>query len=189
MIGVTSKLTAPRIRELLAGAGIDLDRARPRPRRQCQGDRRHHRAQRRSGGGLRLQGHAVLHRRQVPGARNPDHGAVRAGDRRRAQGGRAKVATAQQKRPRRGRGRFGLRSQDCRDYFDDSLTQSSCARFFSPFHSVAATSQLTMVRLADARLAVRDASRSTTNRRRRRRRSAAAPPKSFPEKRAWPILQ
>ena len=30
------------------------------------------------------------------------------------------------------------------------LIQSSCARFFSPFHSVAATSQLTMVRLAEA---------------------------------------
>ena len=29
LIGVASKLTAPRIRELLAGAGIDLDRARP----------------------------------------------------------------------------------------------------------------------------------------------------------------
>ena len=35
-----------------------------------------------------------------------------------------------------------------RDYFDDSLTQSSCARRFRRFQSAAATSQFTMVRLA-----------------------------------------
>ena len=29
LIGVSSRLTEPRIRELLAGAGIDMDRARP----------------------------------------------------------------------------------------------------------------------------------------------------------------
>ena len=32
MIGVSSKLTEPRIHELLAGAGIDVDRAKARPR-------------------------------------------------------------------------------------------------------------------------------------------------------------
>jgi hypothetical protein len=37
-----------------------------------------------------------------------------------------------------------------RGYFDDSLIQSSCARRFSRFQSLAATSQLTMVRLAEA---------------------------------------
>ena len=36
------------------------------------------------------------------------------------------------------------------DYFDEILTQSSWARVFSAFQSAAATSQLTMVRLACA---------------------------------------
>ena len=75
MIGVSSKLTEPRIRELLAGAGIDMDRLNRDLDDQRQGDRRHPRAQQRSGGGVRLQGNAVLHRRQVPRARRPDHGA------------------------------------------------------------------------------------------------------------------
>ena len=103
MIGVSSKLTEPRIRELLAGAGIDIDIYSSlisellagagidmdrlnRDAHQRQGDRRHPRPQPRSGGGLRIQGNAVLHRRQVPRAGNPDHGGIRDGDRRRAQG-------------------------------------------------------------------------------------------------------
>ena len=86
MIGVSSKLTEPRIRELLAGAGIDMDRLNRDRRDQCQGDRHHPRPQPRSGGGVRIQGNAVLHRRQVPRAGNPDHGGIRDGDRRRAQG-------------------------------------------------------------------------------------------------------
>ena len=36
MIGVSSKLTEPRIRELLAGAGIDMDQPQPRRRDKCQ---------------------------------------------------------------------------------------------------------------------------------------------------------
>ena len=75
MIGVSSKLTEPRIRELLAGAGIDMDRLNRDAHDQRQGDRRHPRPQQRSGDGVRIQGHAVLHRRQVPRARHPDHGA------------------------------------------------------------------------------------------------------------------
>ena len=95
MIGVSSKLTEPRIRELLAGAGIDMDRLNRDLDDQRQGDRRHPRPQPRSGGGVRLQGHAVLHRRQVPRAGHPDHGAIRDGDCRRAQGEEEQLAIKQ----------------------------------------------------------------------------------------------
>jgi len=86
MIGVSSKLTEPRLAELLSGAGIDMDRLKRDPRDQCQGDRRHPRPQQRSGAGVRLQGHAVLYRRKIPRARRPDHGGIRTCDRRRPQG-------------------------------------------------------------------------------------------------------
>ena len=41
LIGVSSKLTEPRISELLAGAGIDIDRLNRDLDNQRQGDRRH----------------------------------------------------------------------------------------------------------------------------------------------------
>ena len=42
-------MTEPRVRELLAGAGIDMDRLNRDLDDQCQGDRRHPRPQPRSG--------------------------------------------------------------------------------------------------------------------------------------------
>src|SRR5260370_41180175 len=54
-----------------------------------------------------------------------------------------------QQRPRQGRRRRFLKAK-ISAYLDDSLIQSSCARRFSRFQSLAATSQFTMVRLADA---------------------------------------
>ena len=77
LIGVSSKLTEPRIRELLAGAGIDMDRLNRDLATNAKGDRRHPRAQPRAGGAFDFKGHAVLHRRQIPRSRRPDHGAVR----------------------------------------------------------------------------------------------------------------
>ena len=97
LIGVSSKLTEPRIGELLAGAGIDVDRAKRDLATNAKAIDADHRAQRRSGRGVRLQGHAVLHRRQIPRAGHPDHGAVRSGDRRRAQGGGEQIAAANSK--------------------------------------------------------------------------------------------
>ena len=75
MIGVNSKLTEPRIRELLAGAGIDIDRLNRDLTANAKAidailARNNDQAQ-----GVRLQGHAVLHRRQIPRAGHPDHGA------------------------------------------------------------------------------------------------------------------
>ena len=86
MIGVSSKLTEPRIRELLAGAGIDMDRLSRDLTTNAKAidtilARNNDQAR-----GVRLQGHAVLHRRQIPCARRPDHDRVRAGHRRRAEG-------------------------------------------------------------------------------------------------------
>ena len=151
LIGINSKLTEPRIGELLAGAGIDVDRAKRDLASQRQGDRRRPRAQRRSSPGVRLQGHAVLHRRKIPGAGGPDHGAVRSGDRRCTQGsGEQKIRARDSKSALVGDEGARVRIRRFRGYFDDSLTQSSCARRFNRFQSVAATSQLTMVRLADA---------------------------------------
>ena len=92
MIGVSSKLTEPRIRELLAGAGIDMDRLNRDLATNAKAidailARNHDQAR-----GVRLQGHAVLHRRQIPRAGHPDHGAIRSGHRRRAQGGGEQIS-------------------------------------------------------------------------------------------------
>ena len=87
LIGVTSRLTEPRIRELLAGAGVDVDRldARPRPTNAKAIDailaRNNDQAD-----GVRFQRNAVVHRRQIPGAGRADHGGVRSGHCRRTQG-------------------------------------------------------------------------------------------------------
>ena len=88
LMGVSSKLTEPRIKELLSGAGIDIDRLNRDLDTQCQGDRRHSRAQQRPGHRVRLQGHAVFYRREIPRAGRADHGRVRPGHCRRAQGRR-----------------------------------------------------------------------------------------------------
>ena len=79
MIGVSSKLTEPRIDELLAGAGIDMDRLKRDLETNAKAIDAHPRPQQRSGAGVRLQGHAVLHRRQIPRAGGPDHGGIRVG--------------------------------------------------------------------------------------------------------------
>ena len=72
-------------------------------------------------------------------------------DRRCAQGGGAEVAAANRQNALvEDEGASRCSRTIRRDYFDDSLIQSSCARAFSAFQSVAATSQLTMVRLACA---------------------------------------
>ncbi len=150
MIGVASKLTEPRIGELLTGAGVDMDRlnrdlvtnakaidailARNNDQAKAFG----------------FNGHAVLHRRQIPRARRPDHGPVRAWSLpTRARRRRAINALQSQKRPRQRRGRPDL-MLNRRDYFDEIFTQSSWARPFSACQSDAATSQLTMVRLVCA---------------------------------------
>ena len=77
LIGVNSKLTEPRHPRTARGRRYRCRSSRPRPRRQRQGDRRDSRAQQRSGHRVRLQRHAVLHRRKIPGAGRADHGAVR----------------------------------------------------------------------------------------------------------------
>ena len=109
LIGVSSKLTEPRIKRIAGRRRHRYRPAQPRPCHQRQGDRRHHRAQQRSGRRVRLQGHAVLHRRQIPRAGHADHGGIRARSlpmrarRRREEPTRVNSEGARkQKRPRRG---------------------------------------------------------------------------------------
>ena len=87
MMGVSSKLTEPRIKELLSGVGVDMDRLNRDLATNAKAIDAMHRAQQQPGQGVRLQGHAFLYRRQIPGAGHPDHGRVRPGDCRCAQGG------------------------------------------------------------------------------------------------------
>ena len=104
LIGVASKLTEPRIRELLA-ARASMSTARraispPTPRTSTRSG-----AQQRTGHRVRIQGHAVVYRRQVSRAGRADHGTIRASDRRCAQGGEKVVRNSS-------------------NYFEDSLIQS-----------------------------------------------------------------
>ena len=99
MIGVSSKLTEPRIRELLDGAGIDMDRLNRDAATNAKAidtilARNHDQAS-----SLRIQGNAVIHRRQVPRAGNPVHGGIRIGDRRRPQGEKGQLAITPEKTP------------------------------------------------------------------------------------------
>ncbi len=80
-----------------------------RPRHQCQGDRRDPCAQRRSSQGIRFQGDAVLHRRQISRGRRIDDGAVRSGHCRCAESGGEQIADNRQRNALiDGRGRFDI---------------------------------------------------------------------------------
>ena len=90
LIGVNSRLTEPGIREVLSGAGVDIDRLgrdladNGKTIDAILARNRNQTAE------LVVQGHAVLHRRQIPRARTSDHARIRAGHCRCAQsGGRA----------------------------------------------------------------------------------------------------
>ncbi|MEY9689055.1 protein-disulfide isomerase [Bradyrhizobium ottawaense] len=86
LMGVSSRLTEPRINELLAAAGVDMDRLKRDLAGHWQRHRRAAQAQQRAGRSLRFQRHPVLHRRQVSRPRRAQHDRVRAGHRRCAQG-------------------------------------------------------------------------------------------------------
>ena len=149
MIGVSSKLTEPRIRELLAGAGIDIDRLDRDLAANAKAidailARNNDQAE---AFGFRGTPSFIVGKFRVPGALSMAEFEQVIADARKA---RIELARDQRKkRPRRGRGR-SIEFDDRSGYFDEIFTQSSWARAFSAFRSLAATSQFTMVRLAEA---------------------------------------
>ena len=131
LIGVNSKLTEPRIRELLAGAGIDVDRLTRDLATNAKAidailARNNDQA---TAFGFKGTPSFIVGKFRVPGVLTMAQFDQAIADARKAAAKKQIAARTV-------------------DYFDDSLIQSSWARVFSACQSVAATSQFTMVRLA-----------------------------------------
>ena len=86
LMGVNSKLTEGRIGELMRDAGIDLDRAKSDLAANAKAIDAILARNNKQAEALGFQGNAVVHCREIPRSRRAHHGAIRAGDRRRAEG-------------------------------------------------------------------------------------------------------
>ena len=146
MIGVNSKLTEPRIRELLSGAGIDVDRAKRDLAANAKAidailARNNDQADRAAAStGRRPSSSANSACRASSPWRNSDRSSPTR-ERRRRQINRRNGTSRERRCPV---------FTPIRGYFDDILIQSSWACCFSACQSLAAMSQFTMVRLACA---------------------------------------
>ena len=148
LIGVSSKLTEPRIRELLAGAGIDVDRLNRDLATNAKAidailARNNDQA---TAFGFKGTPSFIVGKFRVPGVLTMAQFEQVIADARKAK--KSQLADNEKRRPAEDEG--AIPALVSPDYFDEILTQSSWARVFSVFQSAAATSQLTMVRLACA---------------------------------------